>query len=195
LSRRKFKESLVQHYGAACPTDPSLLRCLVTSEYVHQDRCVAVQLLPQQLLPVYTCGGIDSADDVRNGFLWIDRIDQAYAANQVCLLYDSLSAKLLFLVLNAALLDVDLGVSNLKFRDVHFKKLDVDRSLIPNLQAIYSQAIFATYLMENGVSQPSALLKSVQFSSKRQTSLDDVDRQQNDKAVVSESSNNMSTNS
>jgi hypothetical protein len=140
---------------------------LVTSEYVHKDRCVAVQLLPQQLLPVYiwdNSDSYDSADDVRNGFLWIDRIDQAYAANHVCLMYDPLSAKLLFLVLNAALLDVDLGVSNLKFRDVHFKKLDVDRSLIPNLRAILSPAVHAIYLLDNGVSQPSALLKTVKFN-------------------------------
>jgi hypothetical protein len=112
------------------------------------------------LLRVYNIPGLDSINDIRNGFLWAERIEDAYTANQVCMIYHPFHARLVFVVVDASILDVDLGVidengDTLHFSDVHCKHLDVAPEQMPNLRLLLNQALFAMDLAsERGWERP-----------------------------------------
>lgn len=145
-SQRAFKDDLIAHHNASCAQDSNFIRCLVTWEYVRKDLCIAAHILPhnrQMFLPVFNIPGLLSIDDVQNGFLWAQRIEEAYTANEVCMIYNPFISKLVFVVLRADLLQDALNVSNLTFGDVHCKQLQVAPDKLPNLRLLLNQAMFA----------------------------------------------------
>ncbi len=152
-SQHNFKADLIAHYSAACAADSSLIRCLVTEQFVRKDVCIAAHILPHcraVLLRVYKIPGLDSVNHVLNGFLWAERIEKAYTANQVCMIYNPFTSKLLFVVLDERLMTVPLGVQKgaveMKFADLHCKELQLAPEKMPSLRLLLNQALFAMEL-------------------------------------------------
>ena len=150
-SQSQFRAHLIAHYDAACPAHPDQLRCLVTSAFVRADLCIAAHILPhgsRRLLELYHIPDMDSINDVQNGILWAARIEQAYTANQVCMIYNPFTSELLFVVLDNGLMEEELGVKNaelveMTFADVHCRPLEIAPEKMPSLRLLLNQAIYA----------------------------------------------------
>lgn len=169
-SQIRFKADLIAHYNAACSADQDMARCLVTSQYIQRRNCIAAHILPHgswRLLQLYNIPGLVSVNDVQNGILWAGRIEQAYTAGEVCMIYNPFTSSLEFVVLHNGLMDQGLGVFGqdvdmngnpveLTFLNVHCKALEIPPGKMPSLRLLLSQAIFAMDLAtERGWPRPA----------------------------------------
>lgn len=79
-------------------------------------------------------------NDVRNGLLWAKSIEKAFSSFQACIVYNPLIQKLIFLVVDASIMNEPLHVKKRHFKDVHSKPLNIPRDKFPSLRLLLSHA-------------------------------------------------------
>jgi hypothetical protein len=148
-SQKEFKTRLIRHYAARSRRERGKTRCLVTDRFIPTAQCTAAHILPwcrRALLPIFGIPGLRqevNINEISNGFLWAEKIEDAYTKNQVCMIYNPFVSKLVFVVLDASILNDPLAVDDLTFNDVHFKQLDVSRDQMPSLRLLLNQTVSA----------------------------------------------------
>jgi hypothetical protein len=108
IESHAFKDSLVTYYGCAGASDqpPDQLKCMLTGSFYPYNEVRASHIIKHSTggNTMHLYGLPSDINNVRNGLLLLDPIEQAFDRKDICFLYNTLSNQLVSKVLNPNLL-------------------------------------------------------------------------------------------